>query len=181
MRLWWQQTRSDSADDVSGRGGVGRRAAVVELDHITADLARARAAAGEGKEEAALADAGEPSRPRADPAPMTEASVEHPWRVLPFRDPSRRRRLVKVAGWLAGIAAVVLLLHLAGIDVVEWFQDLWQQIKAVPPGYIVAALLAQTGQTVLAGRLVLRHPQRRVSGRGHARADRRPPMRSAWP
>jgi uncharacterized membrane protein YbhN (UPF0104 family) len=82
---------------------------------------------------------------------MTEASVEHPWRVLPFRDASRRRRLVKVAGWLAGIAFVVLLLHLAGIDVVGWFKDLWQQIKAVPAGYIVAALIAQTGQTILAG------------------------------
>jgi uncharacterized membrane protein YbhN (UPF0104 family) len=82
---------------------------------------------------------------------MTEASVEHLSRVLPFRDSSRRRRLVKVAGWLVGIAVAVGLLHLAGIDVVEWFDDLWQQIKAVPAGYIVAALIAQAGQTVVAG------------------------------
>ena len=37
------------------------------------------------------------------------------------------------------------------MDVIGWLQDLWKQIKEVPPGYIVAALLAQTGQTVLAG------------------------------
>ena len=38
-----------------------------------------------------------------------------------------------------------------GVDVREWFQDLWRRIRAVPPGYIVAGLLFQTGQTVLAG------------------------------
>jgi hypothetical protein len=35
---------------------------------------------------------------------MSEASVEHPSAALPFNDPSRRRRLVKIAAWLAGIA-----------------------------------------------------------------------------
>jgi uncharacterized membrane protein YbhN (UPF0104 family) len=81
----------------------------------------------------------------------THAAAEKLSRVLPFHDPSRRRRLVKVAGWLAGIAVVVVLLHLAGVDVVGWFQDLWEEIKAVPAGYIVAGLLAQTGVTVFAG------------------------------
>jgi uncharacterized membrane protein YbhN (UPF0104 family) len=71
--------------------------------------------------------------------------------VLPFDDPSRKRRLVKVVAWLVGIALVVVLLHLAGIDVIAWLEDLWDQIKDVPPGYIVSALLFQTGQTVFAG------------------------------
>jgi len=71
--------------------------------------------------------------------------------VLPFDDPSRKRRLVKVVGWLVGIALVVVLLHLAGIDVIAWLEDLWDQIKDVPPGYIISALLFQTGQTVFAG------------------------------
>jgi uncharacterized membrane protein YbhN (UPF0104 family) len=71
--------------------------------------------------------------------------------VLPFDDPSRKRRLVKVVAWLVGIALVVVLLHLAGIDVIAWFKDLWDQIKDVPPAYIVSALLFQTGQTVFAG------------------------------
>ena len=80
-----------------------------------------------------------------------QAAAEKPSRVLPFKDPSRRRRLLKVAAWLAVVAVVIALLNLAGVDVIGWLQDLWKQIKEVPPGYIVAALLAQTGQTVLAG------------------------------
>jgi uncharacterized membrane protein YbhN (UPF0104 family) len=84
--------------------------------------------------------------------PMTaQIAAEKPSRLLPFHDPSRRRRLVKVAGWLAVTAAVIVLLHLLGVNVVGWLQDLWEEIKAVPAGYIVAGLVAQTGVTVLAG------------------------------
>ena len=79
------------------------------------------------------------------------APAEKPARLLPFNDPSRRRRLVKICAWLLGVVAVLVLLNLAGVDVIEWLRDLWRQIKEVPAGYIVAALLAQTGQTVLAG------------------------------
>ena len=81
----------------------------------------------------------------------THAAAEKPSRVLPFDDPSRKRRLVKVATWLVGVAVVVVILHLLGVDVVGWLDDLWQQIKDVPPGYIVTALIFQAGQTVLAG------------------------------
>ena len=80
---------------------------------------------------------------------MSEAVQPSP--VVPFNDPSRRRRLVKVVGWLVGIALLVVVLNLLGVDVIGWLQDLWQQIKAVPAGYVVAALIVQTGQTVLAG------------------------------
>ncbi len=71
--------------------------------------------------------------------------------VLPFQDPSRKSRLVKVVTWLVGIAVVIVVLHLLGIDVIAWFRELWEQIKEVPVGYIVAALFFQTMQTLLAG------------------------------
>ncbi len=71
--------------------------------------------------------------------------------VLPFQDPSRKSRLIKVGAWLAGTALAVVVLHLLGVDVLGWLDNLWEQIKAVPAGYIVAALVFQTGQTVLAG------------------------------
>ena len=73
--------------------------------------------------------------------------------ALPAPPPasSRRRRLLKVAAWLVGIVVLVLILQLLGVDVTGWLHDLWTQIKAVPPGYIVAALVFQTGQTVFAG------------------------------
>jgi uncharacterized membrane protein YbhN (UPF0104 family) len=78
-------------------------------------------------------------------------AAEKPSRLLPFRDPSRRSRLVKVAGWLIGGVVAIVLLHLAGVDVIDWLESLWEEIKGVPAGYIVAALLVQAGQTVLAG------------------------------
>lgn len=80
---------------------------------------------------------------------MSEAA--HPSAVVPFHDPSRRSRLVKVFGWLVCIALVVVVLNLLGIDVVGWLQDLWDEIKDVPPGYMVAGVFFQSGQTLFAG------------------------------
>lgn len=81
----------------------------------------------------------------------THAAAEKPSRFLPFHDPSRRQRLIKIGTWLLGAAAVVVILHLAGVDVRGWLDELWDQIKAIPLGYIVAGLFFQTGQTLLAG------------------------------
>jgi uncharacterized membrane protein YbhN (UPF0104 family) len=74
-----------------------------------------------------------------------------PSAALPFNDPSRRSRLVKVVLWLVAIAIAIVVLNLLGVDVTGWIQDLWDQIKAVPVGYIIGALVFQSGQTVLAG------------------------------
>jgi uncharacterized membrane protein YbhN (UPF0104 family) len=71
--------------------------------------------------------------------------------VTPFQDHSRRRRLTKVLAWLVGVALVLVVLNLLGIDVVGWLQDLWDQIKEVPTGYIIGGLALQTGQTIFAG------------------------------
>ena len=71
--------------------------------------------------------------------------------VLPFHDRSRKRRLVKVASWLLGTALALIVLNLLGIDVRGWLSDLWDQIQAIPVGYMVAALVFQSGQTLLAG------------------------------
>jgi uncharacterized membrane protein YbhN (UPF0104 family) len=82
---------------------------------------------------------------------LIDTSVQAPSPVLPFHDPSRRRRMLKVAGWIVVVLAALVVLRLLGVDVWGWVQDLWEQIKAVPAGYIVAALVFQTGQTLLAG------------------------------
>jgi uncharacterized membrane protein YbhN (UPF0104 family) len=84
-------------------------------------------------------------------APQTQPPDAASLPLLPFNDRSRRRRLLKVAGWLVGTALVLLVLNLLGVDVRGWLSDLWDQIKEVPVGYIVAALVFQTGQTVFAG------------------------------
>ena len=69
----------------------------------------------------------------------------------PFHDPSRPRRLVKIAGWLVGIALAVVVLNLFGVDVVGWLSDLWDEIRSVPTGYMVGGIVFQTGQTLFAG------------------------------
>jgi len=74
-----------------------------------------------------------------------------PSAALPFNDPSRRSRLIKVALWIVAFLLLVVVLRLLGVDVIGWLKDLWDQIKAVPVGYIIAGLVFQTGQTVLAG------------------------------
>jgi uncharacterized membrane protein YbhN (UPF0104 family) len=82
---------------------------------------------------------------------LSEQTLQTSEAVLPFRDPSRRRRLGKVAAWLVGTALLVLVLQLLGVDIRGWFSELWQQIKDVPASYIVAGLVFQTAQTFFAG------------------------------
>ena len=82
---------------------------------------------------------------------VTEAADPGRYRGLPFGDPSRKARLIKIGAWLVGILLVLVVLRLLGIDVIGWLSDLWDQIKAIPVGYIIAALIFQTGQTLLAG------------------------------
>jgi uncharacterized membrane protein YbhN (UPF0104 family) len=73
--------------------------------------------------------------------------LRHRW--LPFGDPSRRRRLVKVAAWLAGIALVLLLLELLGVDIAGWFSDVWDALTGIGFGYLAAGWSLQTAQTTL--------------------------------
>ena len=68
---------------------------------------------------------------------------------LPLGDPSRVRRLLKVLAWLAGIALVVALLGLFGVDVAGWFESLWDALTGIGFGYLVAGWLLQTLQTTL--------------------------------
>jgi uncharacterized membrane protein YbhN (UPF0104 family) len=64
---------------------------------------------------------------------------------------SRPHRFVKIFAWFAGIAIFVVILQLLGFDIRGWFHSLWAQIKAIPPGYLIAALFFQSLQTVLTG------------------------------
>lgn len=75
---------------------------------------------------------------------MTAAGVEAP-------ASSRGRRLLRVLAWFAGVAVLLLLLDLVGVDVLGWFRDVWDQIREIPKGYLAAALVFQTLQTFFAG------------------------------
>ena len=45
--------------------------------------------------------------------------------VTPFNDPSRRKRLLKVVGWIVGITVLLVVLNLLGVDVWGWIKKLW--------------------------------------------------------
>jgi uncharacterized membrane protein YbhN (UPF0104 family) len=71
------------------------------------------------------------------------------WRILPFGDPSRRRRLFKVASWLAGTALAVVVLNFLGVDVVGWLGEIWDALTGVSIEYLLAGFALQTAQTTL--------------------------------
>jgi uncharacterized membrane protein YbhN (UPF0104 family) len=71
--------------------------------------------------------------------------------MMPETPRSRRSRMTRVAFWLGGIACFVIFLNLVGVDVTGWLQSLWDQVKAIPKGYLFLALIFQLGYTTLAG------------------------------
>ena len=87
----------------------------------------------------------------ADSAGLTvaEAPAGRRWRTLPFGDPSRKRRLVKVAGWLIGLVALLVVIHLLGVDVIDWLNSVWDTLTEIGLGYLLAGWAFQTVQTTL--------------------------------
>ena len=79
--------------------------------------------------------------------PVSAPPRRHAW--LPFHDPSRPRRLVTVAWWIAGIALSVVVLELVGVDVRGWLSKLWDALREIPAGYLAAGWALQTVQTSL--------------------------------
>ncbi|HET9322818.1 MAG TPA: lysylphosphatidylglycerol synthase transmembrane domain-containing protein [Gaiellaceae bacterium] len=79
----------------------------------------------------------------AEPPPVRR------WRLLPFNDPSRPRRLGKVVLWLLGVAAAVVVLRLLGVDIKGWLSDVWDALTEVPFQYLLAGWAVQTVQTTL--------------------------------
>jgi uncharacterized membrane protein YbhN (UPF0104 family) len=88
---------------------------------------------------------------------MTEAAVPQPdnlaapkrSRLLPFHDPSRRRRFVKVGAWLLGLVVLLIALELVGVDVRGWISELWDALTEISLAYLIAGWAVQTVQTTL--------------------------------
>jgi len=58
---------------------------------------------------------------------------------------------MKIGAWVLGIAIFLLICQLLGFDIKGWIESLWDQMSAIPPGYLIAALVFQSAQTVFAG------------------------------
>jgi uncharacterized membrane protein YbhN (UPF0104 family) len=80
---------------------------------------------------------------------MATVTAPRTSRWLPFGDSSRGRRLVKVVGWMAGLALALVVLDLLGVDVSGWFSDLWDALTGVGLGYLAVGWALQTVQTTL--------------------------------
>jgi uncharacterized membrane protein YbhN (UPF0104 family) len=68
--------------------------------------------------------------------------------ALPAAEPPQRR-LLRIAAWLVGILVVLVALHLAGIDVWGWFQQLWDTLTEISVGYVILGCVFQGVQTTL--------------------------------
>ncbi len=68
--------------------------------------------------------------------------------VAPER-PSKRRRVLKIASWIVGLVVLLVLLHLAGVDVWGWLSSLWDTVKEISFFYIVLGCVFQGAQTML--------------------------------
>ena len=75
---------------------------------------------------------------------MTDVAVAPPPEV-----DSKQHRLLRIAAWIVGTLVVLVLLHLAGIDVWGWFTQLWDTVTEISLGYLLLGCVFQGLQTVL--------------------------------
>jgi uncharacterized membrane protein YbhN (UPF0104 family) len=68
----------------------------------------------------------------------------------PSKPPSIGPRLLRIAVWVAGVAAVILLLDLAGVPTSDWLRSLFKKVAEVPAWAIGAGVLLETLQTTFA-------------------------------
>lgn len=78
---------------------------------------------------------------------MSEAALA-PSPVEPAPVPARRR-LLKIAAWLVGLVALLAALHVLGVDVWGWLEELWSSVTEISLAYIVLGCLFQALQTTL--------------------------------
>ena len=76
---------------------------------------------------------------------MSEAVVAPP----PADIERPQRKFLRIAAWIVGTILVLVALQLAGIDVIGWFEDLWDTLTEISIGYIILGCLFQGLQTVL--------------------------------
>jgi uncharacterized membrane protein YbhN (UPF0104 family) len=78
-----------------------------------------------------------------------DAPAVRRWRILPFGDPSRPRRLGKVIAWLVGVVLLVVILNLLGVDVRGWLESVWDALTEISAKYLIAGWAVQSIQTTL--------------------------------
>jgi uncharacterized membrane protein YbhN (UPF0104 family) len=67
----------------------------------------------------------------------------------PVAPPTKRRRIFKIVSWIVGLVALLVVLHLAGVEVWGWLTELWDTVTEISLGYIILGCIFQAAQTVL--------------------------------
>jgi uncharacterized membrane protein YbhN (UPF0104 family) len=78
---------------------------------------------------------------------MSEAAVATS--PLAPEEQSKRRRIVKIVAWLVGLVLLLVVLHVLGVDVWGWLEELWNTVKEISIGYIILGCIFQCAQTCL--------------------------------
>jgi uncharacterized membrane protein YbhN (UPF0104 family) len=79
---------------------------------------------------------------------MSEVALATP-ATEPDEPEHPRRRLTRIAVWVAVLLVLFGGLQLAGIDVWGWLQNLWDAVTEISIGYVVLGCLFQGAQTTL--------------------------------
>jgi uncharacterized membrane protein YbhN (UPF0104 family) len=69
--------------------------------------------------------------------------------TLEPEQPSKRRRVVRIASWILGLVVLLALLHAAGVDVWGWLTQLWDTVTEISFAYILLGCIFQALQTIL--------------------------------
>ena len=69
--------------------------------------------------------------------------------VVTVERPPKRRRIVKIVSWILGLVVLLVLLHLAGVDVWGWITELWDTLTEISILYILLGCVFQALQTTL--------------------------------
>jgi uncharacterized membrane protein YbhN (UPF0104 family) len=62
---------------------------------------------------------------------------------------SKRRRIVRIVAWLVGLVVFLAVLHLLGVDVWGWLEELWDTVEEISIGYLILGCIFQAIQTTL--------------------------------
>jgi glycosyltransferase 2 family protein len=78
---------------------------------------------------------------------VSEAAAA-PSPAVPVQVP-RRRRILKIASWIVGLVVLLVVLHLAGVDVWGWLEELWDTVTEISFAYVLLGCIFQGLQTTL--------------------------------
>ena len=76
---------------------------------------------------------------------MSDVALAQP----PVEADPAKHKVLRIAAWIVGTLIVLGALQLAGIDIIGWFQELWDTLTEISIGYVILGCFFQGLQTVL--------------------------------